>query len=146
MQNTCEHRHTKTEYLAYVFSDETSHHHAICVNEKVCLGLRGSAQSNLLETQFIVRNTPHIFSLKPNKQKTGVWNKTSIHKLNDMNKQMFCDCVLMVGFLCQCIVYIKKSLAFVLCPHFLTLNKVLDFSLYQFDSFIKLLFWFLPYA
>lgn len=59
---------THTHYLTYVFSDETSHHHVLCVDEEVGLGLCGSAQSHLLETQLIVRYTPHVLRLKPNTQ------------------------------------------------------------------------------
>lgn len=65
-------------YLTYRFSDETSHHHALCVDEEVSLGLRGSAQSHLLETQLVVRYTPHILGLKPNTSHRRRYEKMEI--------------------------------------------------------------------
>lgn len=52
-------------YLTYGFSDETAHHQALGVDEEVGLGLCGSAQSHLLETQLVVRHTPHVLGLTP---------------------------------------------------------------------------------
>lgn len=37
-------------HLANVLGDQTAHHHALCVDEQVGLGLGGSAQGHLLET------------------------------------------------------------------------------------------------
>lgn len=60
-----------TPYLPYGFSDETSHHHPLCVDEQVGLGLCGSAQSHLLETQLVICHATHILCLT-HKQETNI--------------------------------------------------------------------------
>ena len=78
--HTCQHEHTLPQpYLAYGLSDEAAHHHAVGVDEQVGLGLCGSAQSHLLEAQLVVRDAPHVLSLKTNAHHdedvdTGYWS------------------------------------------------------------------------
>lgn len=51
-------------HLANVLSDQTAHHHALCVDEEVGLGLGRSAQGHLLETQFVVGDAANVLGLK----------------------------------------------------------------------------------
>lgn len=52
-----------SESLTDGFSHQTAHHRTLCVDKEVSLGLCGSAQGHLLETQLTVRYSPHILSL-----------------------------------------------------------------------------------
>lgn len=51
-------------HLANVLGDQTAHHQALCVDEEVGLGLGGSAQGHLLETQLVVGNAANVLGLK----------------------------------------------------------------------------------
>lgn len=51
-------------YLSYGLSDETSHHQPLCVDEQISLGLRGSAQSHLLETELVVSYASNVLGLE----------------------------------------------------------------------------------
>lgn len=50
-------------HLANVLSNQTAHHHALRVDEQVGLGLGGSAQGGLLETQLVVGDAAHVLGL-----------------------------------------------------------------------------------
>lgn len=64
MYNSITNIHCFCFYLAYVLSDQTAHHHALCVHEQECFSLCWSAQRHLLEAKLTVGYSPNLLSLK----------------------------------------------------------------------------------
>lgn len=54
----------RRRHLANVLGDQAAHHHALCVDEQVGLGLGWPAQRHMLETQLVVSDAAHFLGLK----------------------------------------------------------------------------------